>query len=338
MPILNPFENDAFNTVALTDAVNLLPVTYGRINQQGTFVEGGSMSNTILVEELDGTLTILPTSPRGSRGPAIGTDKRKVRSFVLPHINHPGRISPSEIQGVRAFGQESMLKTATMVMDEKMQRMRRNYDITKEYHRIRSIAGEMLDADGSVLFNWFTEFGITQKVVDFVLGTATTNIRNKCLEVVRHIETQLRGDTMRGVWVECSQTFFEALTAHANVEKAWENWQGNSDRLGGDPRAGFPFGGCTFREYIGNAPDKDGNTRAFVTAGDGRAYPAGTQQTFLTRYGPGDFMDTVNQPGTEIFVRQKVEDFNKGIELWSESNPIHMCVRPAVCVRVHSSN
>ncbi len=336
--MINPFDTDGFNQVAMTEAINLLPVTYGRVNQSGLFRETGVTSNNIIVESKEGTLTILPTTVRGARGPGIDVDKRKLRSFILPHINHPGHIDPSEVQDVRAFGEEQALETAESVMNEKLLRMRTNYDITKEWHRCGALAGVMLDADGTTLFNYFTEFGVTQKVVDFVLGTGGTSIQAKCMEVRRHVEQNLRGDTMSGVMVECSQTFFEALIAHAKVVAAWSSWNGQSNALGEDPRAGFPFAGLIFREYVASAPDIGGTTRAFITAGDARAYPTGTNNTFATHFGPGAFMDGVNKFGTEIHVRMEVGEFNRQWKIWSESNVIHMCRQPAVLVRCHSSN
>jgi hypothetical protein len=56
------------------------------------------------------------------------------------------------------------------------------------------LKGVILDADGSELVNLYSEFEITPKTVNFALATATTNVKARCLEVMRHIEDNLRGE------------------------------------------------------------------------------------------------------------------------------------------------
>ncbi len=65
--------------------------------------------------------------------------------------------------------------------------MRNKHAITLEHLRMGALKGIILDADGSELLNLYNEFEITPKVVNFALGTATTDVKRKCLEVLRHI-------------------------------------------------------------------------------------------------------------------------------------------------------
>ena len=87
-----------------------------------------------------------------------------------------------------------------------------------------ALKGVILDADGSVLHNLYSDFEIGPKSVNFALATETTNVRNKCVEVSAHIEANLRGEFMTGVRCLCSPEFFEKLVGHAKVEKAYENY------------------------------------------------------------------------------------------------------------------
>ena len=91
----------------------------------------------------------------------------------------------------------------------------------------------------------------------FELGTAGTNVKAKCTTVLATIEENLKGEFMNGVHCLCSPEFFAALTGHAKVEKAFENWQ-NGAILINDVRRGFTYGGITFEEYRGQATDASG--------------------------------------------------------------------------------
>ena len=196
--------------------------------------------------------------------------------------------------------------------------------------------GEILDADGSTLVDLYTEFGITAKTVNFVLGTATTNVKGKCVEVLRHIEDNLMGEYMSGVHVLCSPEFFDALTSHAKVEDAYKYWQQGAVLIN-DMRRGFTFGGLTFEEYRGQASTADGTVRRFIAAGEAHAFPLGTIDTFASYVAPADFNETVNTLGLPLYAKQEPRKFDRGTDLHTQSNPLPMCHRPGVLVKLTSA-
>jgi len=333
--IINPFEQDSFTMANLCAAINILPNLYGRVNQLGIFnnVEGIT-TRTAVVEEQNGVLSLLPTLPPGSPGTQNKMGKRKTRSFTVPHIPLDDIIYPAEYSGVRAFGQTNQLDTLVAVMNRHLQTAKNKYAITAEYMRMGALKGIIYDADGSVLFNLYTEFGITAKTISFALGTAGTNVAAKCREVLRHIEDNLKGEVKTEVRALVSSGFFDALIGHANVEKFYVNWQAAAQIAGVDPRSGFPFGGIIWEEYRGTATDKDGTSRDFIATDEGHVFPAGTMNTFKQIYAPGEFLETVNTPGIELYAKQAVEKMGRWVDLHCESNPLPLCCRPAVLVKV----
>jgi len=48
--ILNPFETDAFNLVSLSNAINILPNTYGRLRELDIFTDKGITTRVALVD------------------------------------------------------------------------------------------------------------------------------------------------------------------------------------------------------------------------------------------------------------------------------------------------
>ena len=206
-------------------------------------------------------------------------------------------------------------------------------EATIEHLKIGAVKGNVLDSDGStVLFNLFDEFGISETAVDFVLGTAGTDIKKKCLEVIRGIETILGAETYDHIHCLCSSTFFDKLTSHAKVTAAYERWS-NGDFLRSDNRRGFTFAGITFEEYRG----KVGSTN-FIPDGDCRFFPVGVMGLFKHYAAPGNFMSAVNTIGQRMYARQLGRRDESGIDLLAEANPLTICTRPGVLTRGHSSN
>ena len=331
--MINPFDTDAFNMTSLTAFINLLPNTYGKLEAMNLFPQKSVRTRNIAVEEQNGVLNLLPTQMPGGASTFEGRTKRKMRSFTIPHIPHDDVILPEEIQGIRAFGTENELEAMANVVTDHLQSMRNKHAITLEHLRMGALKGNILDADGSTLYNLFDEFEITPKTVNFALGTASTDVKKKCLEVLRHIEDNLRGEFMTGVHCLVSPEFFDALTSHSKVKEAYERWEEGA-ALRNDMRSGFTFGGITFEEYRGQATDPDGNTRRFIASGEGHCFPTGTAESFVTYFAPADFNETVNTLGLPLYAKQCPRKFDRGTELHTQSNPLPLCLRPGVLVKL----
>jgi hypothetical protein len=332
----NPFNNPGFSMASLTAAINIIPNRYGRIGQMGLFNPKPVIHRNVIVEEMHGVLNLLPTLPPGSPG-TLGTQgKRRVRSFIIPHIPHDDVVLPEEVQGIRAFGTENQLDAIAGVMARKLETMRNKHAITLEHLRMGALKGQILDADGSVIYDLFTQFNVTQTSVNFVLNTGTTKVKTKCNEVLRTIEKNLMGEVATGVRVLCSTQFFDALTSHDNVEKAFTFYQQGA-ALVNDTRNGFRFGGLVFEEYVGFATDAAGNVRKFIADNEALAFPEGTMDTFATYFSPADFNETVNTLGQELYAKQEPRKFDRGTDLHTQSNPLPMCHRPGVLIRLTAS-
>lgn len=329
----NPFTNPAFSMASMTAAINLIPNRYGRMEELRLFPAKPVRTRQIVVEEQNGVLNLLPSLPPGSPGTVGIRGKRKVRSFVIPHIPHDDVVLPEEVQGLRAFGSETEMESIAGVMARHLETMRNKHAITLEHLRMGALKGVILDADGSEIYDLYKEFDITAKTINFELGNANTNVKQKCADVLRHLEDNLNGEFMTGIHVLCSPEFLDALTSHAKVEKAFALWQ-QGVVLINDMRSGFTFGGITFEEYRGQATDANGTSRRFIAAGEAHAFPLGTIDTFGTYFAPADFNETANTLGQTLYAKQEPRKFDRGTDLHTQSNPLPMCHRPGVLVRL----
>ncbi len=123
----------------------------------------------------------------------------------------------------------------------------------------------------------FTEFGIAQISVDFVLGTAGTNIQGKVREVLRAVEDNLLGESMSGVHALVSREFFDKLISHPKTEEAYKFYAATGAQpLRQDVRRNFPFAGILFEEYAGAVTLSTKASERLVPANEGIAFPTGT--------------------------------------------------------------
>ena len=338
MATLDIFNNDAFSAVELTDAINVVPNNFGRVGELGIFRPRSVTTTTVAIEINNGVLNLLPPTQRGGPASVNKTGKRQVKSFMIPQFAVEDTILAADIQNVRAFGSETELEMVQDVVNERLAELSLKHDITREWLRVGALRGIVQDDTGATILDLFTEFGVSQKVVDFVLGTAGTDVPGKCREIVRHMELNLKGDTMQRVHCLASPEFLDKLFLHQSVRDAYIYQQGQS-LLRDDVRKNFTFQGITFEEYLGSATDVDGNERKFIPAGDARFFPVGATSTFSDYSAPADFMETINTRGLPKYAKQAVDQkFQRFVEIHTQMNPLPICMRPALLVRGFSSN
>jgi hypothetical protein len=293
---------------------------------------------SVIIEHAEGLLNLLPTVPLGGPATVANRDTRSMRSFTVPWIPHDDVITPQDIQGVRGFGLTDAADPLAVVMERKLTRMRVKHAQTREYMEVNALRGIVKDGAGVTLYNYFTEFGIAQLSVDFVLGTAGTNVQAKVRDVLRKTETELKGEIMTGAVAGVSPEFFDKLIGHAKVEDAYKFYASTSEPLRNDVRRRFPFAGLVFEEYNATVTLSTGNTETLVPAGEGIAFPLGTLDTFVTYGAPANLIETVNTVGLPISARQLARQDGSAIEVKTEASILPINKRPRLAVRIFSSN
>ncbi len=331
MPLLDAFNSDAFSVQSLTAAFIKAPYQPRRLGSLGLFRESPISTTTVVVEEKDGQLELIQTSERGAPGGAIGSNKRTARSFVVPHLEKGSTIMADEVQNVRAFGEEDETETVQALVDDRLVTLRAFHETTLEHHRIGAVRGQILDADSSVIYDLFTEFGVTQQTHDIALGTATTDVRGAAVAIARLSEGALGADMVTGYRAFCGNEFFDELIAHAEVKESLKYQE--SELLRRDLRAGFEFGGITWENYRGTV-----NGVAFVPTAEAFVVPIGTD-IFRTHFAPADFIETVNTMGLPLYAKiaRDPEGLNRFVKIHSQSNPMCMCLKPRAIVKVTKS-
>lgn len=327
--MLDVFKSDIFTFTSLTDAINRLPYVPTRLGSLGLFAASGITTLTAAVEMRDGVLTLVPSAPRGAPGANKTVNPRNVRDFRTVHLPQIVHVMADEVQGVRAFGTEDVTETIQSRVNEKLAVARLDLDVTHEWQRVGCLKGTVLDADGTtVIYNYFTEFGVTQQVIDMNLDNDATKMRGKDAAISRAIEAELGGVMNNGYHVFCGSSFFDAFVDHPSVVDTYKGTN-EAGTLREQLRKGFVFGEGIYEEYrgqIGSTP--------FIAANEAFAVPRGVPGLFKSYFAPANYMETVNTVGLPFYAKPEEMKFGAGMEIQVQSNPLHICTRPRSVIKL----
>ena len=345
IPIIDVFNQNAFGVISLTEAINDITPQYGYLGALGLFQDEGVMQRSVAVDFDPITNQLLPQSQWGGPGVANKTAVGRSRSYSIPHFNPQDAILAADLMGRRQPGTDAV-QTAQWLMGKKLREMKLKLEQTLEWMRLGVLKnGNITDGAGNVILNVYTDFGISQTSTSLVLATTTTNVLQLISQVKRNSLAALRGELMNQFVALCSDTFFDALTSHPNVKQAFQFYQNRvgqnlaEDYSAGTARAdanglfarnaGFTFGDVTFINYTGAVTDSTGASQTMIDSGSAYLFPTGTS-VFKTWFAPADYMETVNTEGVPFYAKQIPMEFDKGIKVECQSNPLPICLKPAV--------
>lgn len=332
-----------------TDELLIVPNMWGFVNQLGMFQGQGISQNSYTFDEIIKSQVLLLDTPRGERSSYGKQENRKTHSVPLPHFTYDDGIGPEDLQGVRRNASPDQPTTLELEREKVLERVRRSWAITMEHARVQALKGDVYAPNGTVDINWYTEFGVTQKSVDFDLGTATTDTIAKSEEVIAHMQDNLLSGEMVGQNVVlCSPTFFAKLIKQDKTVEAYtyysatnqtNNYQPLRDRMtyNRDARMRhFEHGGLTFIEYRGSFKDREGNVLPLIEADTAYAAPLDVADMYKTIYGPAHRLSTVNTIGEEQYIFERLIG-DKRWDFESESNFLNMVNRPGAIVKLTTS-
>jgi len=330
--ILDIFKGDAFTVTSLTNAVNKLPYVPGRASQVIDWNEQGIATTTIMIEEQSGTLTLINPTGRGGPGVSVAKDKRKARNLTVPHIQIDDAVMAEEVQGIRAFGQESQVQTVQDIVNMRMQQhLMLKVDPTLEYQRMGALRGIILNPDGSTLYNLFTEFNVTQptEIAFDLTNSANGAVRKLCTDVVRTIASAMGAIPFGGVYAFVSDSFWDDLIKNSEVRATYLQQAEASQLREGVAYGTLRFGGITFENYRGAIT---GSTQ-FVLTDKAHFFPVLSPGFWNTVYAPADYVETVNTIGLPRYAKQYPMPNDKGVFLEVQSNPLSYAARPNALVQ-----
>lgn len=339
MSILDIFNQDAFSMMSMSAAIDKVDTVPNEIGSRGIFVANPIREKKFAVESRQGSLSLIQTSQRGAPLENKGPDKRQVRYFETVRVGKSSTIYADELQFLRGFGMEQQ---TVMVAEEISRRLSgpngilADLEATWENMRLGAIQGIVADADASVIYNYFTEFNITQEAeIAFDLAnTVDGALREKIKkEVVRKMRRAAKGLVYSGVDAYCGDDFFDALIKNAEVRATYLQHAAASD-LRSEYGESFSFGGVNWINYQGT----DDNSTVAVAADKVKFTPAGPTGAFEMALSPGETLSEVGSLGRQYYAmiepEQRSEPRFVTIEVYSY--PLFLAKRPDMLLRGRS--
>jgi hypothetical protein len=326
----------AYDIVDWTQELVSLPNTYGLTNELGIFTNQAVAQNVVQFEASNQTIGLISDQHRGHRNTVSSDDTRKAHAYVLGHFPLDDGLFARELVGKRAYGSLNDAETEAAAIMRKMERIRKSHAITAEVGRVHTlVTGTQYAPNGTVSANFYTDFGVTRKVINFNLAsTSATIVRDKSREAVDHIQTNiLSGETPDNHVALCSPEFFDALVSQSGVVDAWRATQTMANYNQSGFRTGkydeIVFGGVRYVRYLAFKP----NGTPMIPAGEAYILPTGTTDTFVTYFGPAERFDTINTLGEEAYMWTQRSEDNTQIKISSESNFAQLLRRPQCVVK-----
>jgi hypothetical protein len=263
----------------------------------------------------------------------------------VPRLAHDDTIYATEVQNVREPGTEAQLKTVQTEVAYRLTGptgLTSSMEYTWERHRLSAVDGRLLDADNSVLFDWYAEFGIARpSPVNFNLRgwvsgasspSADGDLRIACNNMVRKMARASQGAFTQRTRVTClaSDGFWDDLTTHPDVTKTYYNWLAAAELRKGTAFQAMTFGEIDFMNYRGS----DDQTTISIPAGGALFFPVNAPGVFQRALAPAEFMPWVNTRGKPIYIIPIIDrDRGAWVKMEAYSYPLHLCTRPEVLSR-----
>jgi hypothetical protein len=316
--------------MSLTAAINIVPVDVASVDSFAKFVESGINTTTVAVEEREGKLGIVKSAPRGTVGQGQSNKRRKMRKFDVPHYPEFDAILASEIQGVRQFGSDNAMETVESVLAVKKADLANALERTINFGKWGAIQGVLYDIDGTVLYDWFDEFGVDRNEFTIDLSNANLNLRDELIKAKRLAEKELGGYTYTKFVAPLPAPVFDRFVAHNSISAMYDRWQDGAF-LRADNRKGFMVADNI---EIRSVDIVDiGNGMQIIPDDEGYLIPD-ANGLLKVNYSPADTIEAANTNGLPYYLAAEVMKFNKGVELAAETNFLAYNEKPRAIVRL----
>lgn len=337
MLTMDVFRQDAFKAISLTGAVEKMGYVPGFLGSiPGLVVDTPIRTTDVWVEERTNAPVLIQTSPRGSAPAQKGGDQRKARAFRTVRIADASRILSQELQDIRAFGSETELKQLAGEIGRRQQKMLADFDLTNENMRLGVVQGMVVDADGSIINNWYDDFKQTQDAA-FTFqfsGTPTDGaFLAQCNAVNRQVLRRLQGVGGSGVKVHAlvDDVFWDAFVKLTEVRETYKYAMQATQLRNqfGNAFASFEYGSIMWHNYRGT----DDLSQVVVPSGTAKFFPvnAGIFQRALAPAESFEFTNTLGKQAYSWIIPDDKRNMYADIEMYSY--PLYVCTMPQALQR-----
>lgn len=342
------FKDNAFSAVTMTDALEDYEFQPGLIGSLNLFDNVPIATTDVSVERRGNRFEIIPTSLRGAPAEEGKRDRRDLRAFETVRVAKGHTIQASEIQNLRAFGTTNDLETMVAYVGRYERRLIGDVELTWENMMLGAVQGKVLDADGSLIVDWFDEWGIVRpQEINFELDDPAINVELQCRNIVRSMMRASQGAWRADTRIIglAGDSFFDKLTNHKSVRVTFLNTSqaqtlnrafgvATQSAFQAGSYAVFDYGGVLFINYRGVDEFNDNATPGTkaalgIKSTKCKFFPMGAPGVFQEAFAPRESVDDVNTIGRKLYalmIRDETRNFWVRPEVYSY--PLFICTRP----------
>lgn len=318
-----PLNNSMFNVRGLTEAINNLPVTPSLIRELGIFSPEYLTTTYVNVEQKNGILTLVKNEARGSTGQGVKSERKPPKTFNMTHLPKDDVVLADEVQNIRSFGSENTAEAVADKVNEKLEGMKSDIEMTRESLMLGALLGKILDADGSTIYDLYKEFGLTRAVHTLDLSAKDVEV-GKFFDTIKTALNKKRvGETGTGWIVLASPEFMQNIIYHPSIKEIYLRHQEAVVYREGQTHAKFTHMEMDFYQY-----DHEFENGVKINAGEAIILPKGTRKTFREYFAPADMSIAVNTKAKPYYASRVALNHDKGWSLHAQSNPLPLLLRP----------
>ncbi|EFO31341.1 phage protein GP20 [Roseibium sp. TrichSKD4] len=339
--IFNLLSDDAFSMASMIKPVNEVAYMPHFLEKAMTFDTDYIRTGIASVDvDKDGNLAIIQTSERGTPAKRTGkSGKRTAELFAVPGLSVSDQVKAIELDGIRETGEITVLEQMQKEILKRFAKLRRRMALTKEFHRMGAAQGVLLDADGSVIYDFYKKFGI-EKPAEIQFDFTKADLTAPCNAVVRAVQKGCKGNwtSASSVLALCGDEFWDKLTGHKGVKESYLNWEAatglrkglaaNSEETGVFDT--FRYKGIDWVNYRGQddyTDDEEG--KVGIPTNKARFLPRNVEGAFKKAVAPHPDLENINTTGREDYPLIVPDTDRKlFVELELYSYPLHLCALP----------
>ncbi len=250
----------------------------------------------------------------------------------------------------------NQLETAMKYIAGKQKKLISEIELIWENMQLGAVQGVVLDANSSVIIDWYKEWEITpHKPIDFKLNVETTNVADHVDQVIMRMIEASKGafsDRSRIIGL-CGNEFFSKLKNHKTVRETYLNTTlaqtlnnargvATPSDIGSGSFGSFDFAGVTFINYRSvhnyNVSAKAGTKRAIgIKPDECQFFPANALGVFQKAFAPAETENFSHTIGKSLYIILIPDpDHNTWAKLVVYSYPLYICTRPEMLFKAVS--
>ncbi len=306
----------------LTEKINRIETSPTLLSDLGLTVGEGTGVKTVYIEieRKHGKLGIIPDQARGGAAAILRPTNTDKAVFKAAHFPLQSEILADAVTGTDYSLKEEIANELIMHKE--------THNNTFEHMRLGALKGKVVDVKGNkILADVWSEFGITQTVFPMNLSGSNTKLLTKNNEAMAKVRKAMGKQSFNGYIALCGESFFTDLITKALADN-YRLKETSIQTISTTQYHGYRIDGIDYIPY-----NTEWGTDADIPANEAILIP--NQKGFIKRWNaPATTVQQANKKGVPIFVNSEPLAHDKGVSIYSESNPLFVAAIPEAIIKL----